>query len=111
MGEDRTESWEALASRLETYDGVPAAQAAARLLRRMPTRWHNTVTARGSMHDILFTPAGDRYPFGDIVRVQWREGVYEFHLSRRGLLVTADRSHEEHALAVLEAFLHQLAGP
>jgi hypothetical protein len=36
------------------------------------------------------------------------DGVLEFQLARRGLLVTADRCFVENSEPVLSAFLHQL---
>jgi hypothetical protein len=45
------------------------------------------------------------------VVVLWQDGVFEFQLlEARGLLVSADRSFAANALAVLHAFLYQVAG-
>ena len=62
------------------------------------------------MHDLLFTLLGDAYPFPREVRVSWAADAFEFRLSERGLLVTADRSTAPHAREVLDAFLDQLTG-
>jgi hypothetical protein len=60
------------------------------------------------MHDLLFTLPGDDYPFSADVRASWSDEAYEFRLNRRGLPVTVDRSYEQDAPNVLDAFLMQL---
>lgn len=87
---------------------MPAAQANASLLESARGAWGSSVLARTSMNDLLFTNPGDAYPFRAHLRVSWADGVFEFQLARRGLLVTADRCFVENSEPVLNAFLHQL---
>ena len=63
-----------------------------------------------SMHDALLTKPGAEYPFDEMLRVAWADGVYEFTLSKEGTIVAADRCHEESSKAVLDSFAVQLAG-
>ena len=86
------------------------AQDNGALLRRSAERWEGRVDARSSMHDLLFARPGSVYPFGQSVRVAWRDGVYEFRLETRVGLVTADRCHEPNSDAAFDAFLVQLIG-
>jgi hypothetical protein len=61
------------------------------------------------MHDLLFTLPDDRYPWHKDLRVTAIDDAYEFKLSRDGHLITADKATAPNALAVLDAFLLQLA--
>lgn len=105
------EKWAALTGRLESYERVPAAQAAAALLRRA-AKWNGHVIARGSMHDLLFTRLGDEFPFDESVRVSWMDGIYEFLLlAKQSRLVAAtDKCRAPNVEAVLDSFLVQLTG-
>lgn len=89
---------------------VPAAAANGRLLEAMPDGWRDRVVARTSMHDLLFTRPGDRYPFSSTVRVAWADDVYSFTLSNEVGVVAADKCFETNATSVLAAFLCQLVG-
>ena len=80
---------------------------------------------RTSMHDLLFVPPGDRYPWVRYVQVSaagdgfWFpqfDGVYRVELwlpaandPRLAVLRSADKAREN-APAVLDAFLMQLVG-
>ena len=61
------------------------------------------------MYDLLFTLPGDQYPFDETLRVSWDDGVFTFCLVASGVVVTADRCQEANIVAVLPAFLGQLA--
>ena len=87
---------------------MPAADANASLLESGRAAWESSVVSRTSMNDVLFTNPGDGYPFTAELRVSWADGVFEFQLSRGGLLVTADRCFVENSKPVLSAFLHQV---
>jgi len=84
------------------------ANANASLLESALGAWESSVVSTTSMNDVLFTNPGDGYPFTAELRVSWADGVFEFQLSRGGLLVTADRCFVENSEPVLSAFLHQL---
>ena len=60
------------------------------------------------MHDLLFTPLDQKYPWKAEVRASAIGDVFEFQLLRGGLLVTADRCRLDKAEPVLRAFLMQL---
>jgi hypothetical protein len=102
--------WQDSISFLRELTAVPAAPALVTLLERARSQWGRRVAARTSMHDLLFTHPGDRYPFDECVRVAWRDGVYEFGLwsQRPSVLVAADRCFERSADDVLTSFLTQL---
>jgi hypothetical protein len=102
--------WKERVNFLRELENVPAARANAELLQEAALQWAGRLVPRTSMHDLLFTRIGDDYPFDAEVRVHYADGVFEFTLLRRGLLVTADRSHRELSGQVLNAFLLQLVG-
>jgi hypothetical protein len=103
-------TWSQTIDFLRGLKNVPAALANADLLESAQATWERVVVAQSSMHDILFTMPGDRYPFRAEVRVSWQEGVYEVRLLRTDLLITADRCLAPKSRLVLDAFLAQLAG-
>jgi hypothetical protein len=102
-------TWPESVAFLASLDAVPAAQASARLLDQARPAWERRVVPRTSMHDLLFTRPGDQYPFPCFVRVSWSDGIFEFRFEHQGALITADRSYDSTAPAVLDAFLMQLA--
>lgn len=100
--------WAEIAEDIGSRSGVPAAHAVGALLAGAGERWESTVDAHSSMHDLVFTRPGDVYPWPEVVRVSWREGVFDFRLERNSILVTADRCRDDRAREVLDAFLIQL---
>ena len=103
-------TWTATASFFDEHGLIPAAKASGWLLSQARPRWDGSVVARSSMHDLLFTRIDDPYPFERTVRVFWADDVYTFTLTAGGLPVSGDRSRADMAVAVLDAFLSQLAG-
>jgi hypothetical protein len=67
--------------------------------------WHNT-----RVEFCRADERGQRHRAKVVVR--WQDGVFEFQLldAKWGRLVSADRSFAANALAVLHAFLYQVAG-
>jgi hypothetical protein len=102
--------WNESLALLRGLSDVPSTTATVDLLELARPRWEKTVIARTSMHDLLFTCPDDPYPFHTTVRVS-RSGAdaFEFQLVRGGQLLAADRATDKTALAVLDAFLMQLA--
>jgi hypothetical protein len=91
--------------------GLAPEQALVLILDAARDRWGGRVDARTSMHDLLFTRIGDRYPFPLSVRVAWLDGVYEFELRPDAAgVIMGDRCLALNAPSVLEAFLYQLTG-
>ena len=108
MSRNPDPTWASSVNFLRSLTAVPAAQANARLAERAQAGWEGKVICRTSVHDLWLTLPGDDFPWTADVRVSWTDEVFEFRLSRNGLLVTADRCREGSSLAVLDAFLHQL---
>ncbi len=105
------ERWRDATDGLRSRVNVPPALANAWLLDQARAKWGTVVVAHSSMHDLIFSRQGDKWPWPVVVRVSWSEGVYEFNLLvDTGILVSADRCLAPNASVVLDSFLYQLAG-
>jgi hypothetical protein len=109
MGPPSDPTWSSVVASLTERDH-PAARANAWLLEQARTRWEGHAAASTAAHDLLFTAPGDEPPFRTTVRVRWAGGDFELWLVDDGFLVTADRTDETAAPALLDAFLLQLTG-
>jgi hypothetical protein len=114
-----TESWEELAIRYGSYVRVPAALAAAGLLRAVGPRWGDHVdVASWWVHGLRFSTK--QTPSPEDVRVTWTDGIWTIELVRvettadgrpgGAVRVAADSCRDANAEAVLDAFLVQLVG-
>jgi hypothetical protein len=87
----------------------------ADLVEAVRERWEAAVMPAPTWHNnrVEFCRADQRrQPHRAKVVVMWQDGVFEFQLldAKWGRLVSADRSFAPNALAVLRAFLYQVAG-
>jgi len=86
----------------------------ADLVEAVRERWEAAVMPAPAWHNtrVEFCRVDERpRPHRAKVVVLWQHGVFEFQLlEAKGLLVSADRSFAANALAVLHAFLFQVAG-
>lgn len=104
-------SWEESLDFLRTAHAVPAAQANAILLVRARGRWSQTVIARTSMHDLLFTLPGDTHPSDSSVRVHWAHGQHLVQRWSYDHLVEEAAPDIYHVHTTLDVFLERLTSP
>jgi hypothetical protein len=103
-------SWKSTLPSCDEFPGDPLWQALAALARKVSSRWERRVGVHSSIDRyLLFTRPRAKYPFNPVVKVTWTDGVYAFQLENLVGVVTADKCFEPRSVAVLTAFLEQLA--